>query len=60
MAIDASGTVAVAGAPPARLDGNTTTAGFADGFLVKYDSAGQKQWITTIRIEGLADVWRGD
>jgi hypothetical protein len=43
VAVDSSGNVYVTGFTGGGLDGNTN-AGGADIFLVKYDSAGTKQW----------------
>ena len=43
VAVDRSGNVYVTGATFGGLDGNTN-AGDSDIFLVKYDSAGTKQW----------------
>ncbi len=42
-AVDSSGNTYVAGATRGDFDGNTS-AGLYDGFLVKYNSAGAKQW----------------
>ena len=43
VAVDGSGNVYVTGHTGGSLDGNTNVGG-ADIFLVKYDSAGTKQW----------------
>ncbi len=43
VAVDASGNVYVAGSTAGDLDGNTS-AGGTDAFVVKYDSAGTRQW----------------
>ncbi|OGP24947.1 MAG: hypothetical protein A2X93_03870 [Deltaproteobacteria bacterium GWC2_56_8] len=43
VAVDSSGNVYVTGYAYGGLDGNTS-AGLPDVFLVKYDSAGAKQW----------------
>jgi PKD repeat protein len=43
VAVDVSGNVYVTGYTDGGLDGNTN-AGYHDLFLVKYDSAGVKQW----------------
>jgi Beta-propeller repeat len=43
VAVDSSGNVYVTGYTEGGLDGNTSAGNF-DIFLVKYDSAGTKQW----------------
>lgn len=43
IAADAQGNVYVSGHTRGNLDGNTSAGGF-DSFVVKYDSAGRKQW----------------
>ncbi len=49
VAIDASGNVYTTGSTYGSLDGNSLT-GFADLFLIKYDTSGNKQWTKLLGI----------
>ena len=52
VTIDSSGNIYVTGETTGDLDGNTNASGYADIFLMKYNTAGVKQWTRQIGTTG--------